>query len=174
MEKGICCYDYAEEETIAVKNASAAAEGAIAEAIILGDENLQGSRSLVIGFGRCGRILADRLNGMHSRVTVLEADEEKRAQAIAYGFDTSKVFLEEETYAYLFNTAPSFVLGREEISHLREGTVIIDIASGGGAADHEYCRQKGIREKLCPGLPGRYAPKSSARILHEYVMKICG
>ena len=33
MEKGVSCYDYMEEETIAVKNAVATAEGAIAEAI---------------------------------------------------------------------------------------------------------------------------------------------
>lgn len=173
MAKGVCCYDYTEEETIAVKNALATAEGAIAEAICLGDENLHGSRSLVIGFGRCGKILADRLLGLHSLVTVLETDEEKRTQASVYGFETKKSFLESEDYAYLFNTAPSFVLDREGISHLREGTVIIDIASGGGMADHEYCREKGIREKRCPGLPGRYAPKSSARILYEYVVRVC-
>ena len=38
MEKGVSCYDYMEEETIAVKNAVATAEGAIAEAICFSEE----------------------------------------------------------------------------------------------------------------------------------------
>lgn len=172
MQKGVCCYDYMEEEAIAVRNASAAAEGAIAEAICLSDETLHGSSSLIIGFGRCGRILADRLNGMHSRVAVLEQNREKRAQAQAYGFDVPDV-LRIERYSYVFNTVPAPVLGREQLLGIKEGAVIIDIASGKGGVDHGYCREKGIRERHCLSLPGRYAPKSAAEILYEYVEKLC-
>lgn len=77
MEKGVSCYDYMEEETIAVKNAVATAEGAIAEAICFSDETLYGTKVLVTGYGRCGRVLADRLCGMRCEVTVLEQEPEK-------------------------------------------------------------------------------------------------
>lgn len=174
MEKGVHCYDYMKEETIAIRNAVAAAEGAIAEAIQLGDENLHGSRSLVIGYGRCGSILADKLQGMKSDVTVLEEDGRKRAKAEAYGFRVLKNSrkIARGDYVYLFNTVPALILDKTRLEECSNRIVIIDIASNGGA-DYEYCRERGIRAKLCPGLPGKYAPKSSAKILYEYVKEAC-
>jgi dipicolinate synthase subunit A len=37
--------------------------------------------------------------------------------------------------------------------------------------DFDYCQKKGINAKLCLGLPGKYAPKSSAGILLEVIGK---
>jgi len=59
------------------------------------------------------------------------------------------------------------------LKELPAGMTIIDIASGGGGVDHDYCQCHGIRAKLCPGLPGKYAPKTSAKILHEYITEQC-
>lgn len=175
MEKRVRCYDYMKEETIAVRNAVAAAEGAVAEAIQLGDENLHGNRSLVIGYGRCGRILADKLQGMKSEVTILEEDEQKRAKAEAYGFKILRSSREiaKGDYTYLFNTVPALLLDKMRLEECKNHIVIIDIASGTGGVDYEYCKERGIRAKLCPGLPGKYAPKSSAGILYEYVKEKC-
>lgn len=175
LEKRVRCYDYMKEETIATRNAVAAAEGAVAEAIQLGDENLNGNRSLVIGYGRCGSILADRLQGMKSEVTVLEEDESKRAKAEAYGFNILKSSgdIAGGDYTYLFNTAPALLLDKAKLEECKNHIVIIDIASGKGGVDYEYCRERGIRAKLCPGLPGKYAPKTSAGILYEYVKEKC-
>lgn len=175
VKKGVHCYDYMKEESIAVKNAIATAEGAVAEAISLSDENLHNSRSLVLGYGRCGRILADKLQGMKSLVTVLEKDEIKKAAAKAYGF--SVLECEEEIakggYRYLFHTAPGLRLYKEQLKELGRNTTIIDITSGKGGVDYEYCKEHGIRAKLCSGLPGKYAPKTSAEILYQYIQKVC-
>ncbi len=48
---------------------------------------------------------------------------------------------------------------------------IVDIASAPGGVDFDFCRQQNIRAKLCPGLPGIYAPQSSAEILFEAIVK---
>ena len=112
MEKGVSCYDYMEEETIAVKNAVATAEGAIAEAICFSEETLYGAKVLVTGYGRCGRVLADRLCGMRCEVTVLEQEPEKRAIAEISGchsVQNIEEILTEHTageYRFLFHTIP--------------------------------------------------------------------
>lgn len=175
MEKRVRCYDYMKEEAIAIKNGVATAEGAIAQAISLGDENLHNNRSLVMGYGRCGSILAERLRGMGSQVSVLEENEERRARAEVCGFSTIQSSREIPAggYTYLFNTVPMPILGKMLLRELKRDVVIIDIASGKGGVDYEYCREKGIRAKHCPGLPGKYAPKTSAEILYEYIRKKC-
>jgi dipicolinate synthase subunit A len=39
--------------------------------------------------------------------------------------------------------------------------VVIDIASAPGGVDFEAAKQLGIAAKLCPGLPGKYSPRSA-------------
>ena len=171
--------DYMEEETIAVKNAVATAEGAIAEAICFSEETLYGAKVLVTGYGRCGRVLADRLCGMRCEVTVLEQEPEKRAIAEISGchsVQNIEEILTEHTageYRFLFHTIPVMIWKEAALKELPAGMTIIDIASGGGGVDHDYCQCHGIRAKLCPGLPGKYAPKTSAKILHEYITEQC-
>lgn len=173
-EKRVYCYDYMKEETIALKNAIATAEGALAEAIQLGNENLHGKKSLVIGYGRCGKMIADKLQGMKSEVTILEEQEVRRVQAQTQGLQIMENICDwsPKDYTYLFNTVPSLLLDKAHLEKTEDSVVIIDIASGGGV-DYEYCKEKGIKAKLCSGLPGKYAPKASAEILYEYVKKKC-
>lgn len=175
MEKSVSCYDYMEEETIAIKNASAAAEGAIAEAIQFSDDTLYGSKGLVIGYGRCGKVLADRMRGMKCEVTVLEQEAAKRAEAEVCGYQSiqNPKEIAKGEYRFIFNTVPAMMLEKAELMGLPAGIVIIDIASGRGGVDYDYCKRHGIRAKLCPGLPGKYAPKTSAKILHEYIIEQC-
>ena len=53
--------EYMQEDDTAYHNAVATAEGAVAEAILHSTINLCGAKSLLIGYGRCGKVLADRL-----------------------------------------------------------------------------------------------------------------
>ena len=76
--------EYMQEDDTAYHNAVATAEGAVAEAILHSTINLCGAKSLLIGYGRCGKVLADRLMRMYSRVTVAERKESARAQAEAF------------------------------------------------------------------------------------------
>lgn len=169
-QKEVHCYEYMKEESIAIKNAVATAEGAIAEALRIGRTNLSESYSLVLGYGKCGRILADRLRGMQSKVSIYERDVLSAATANTYGFEVINDLQNLEKYRYLFSTIPQKLLCETELRKIEKDAVLIDIATGGGL-DYEYCKKHHINAKLCPGLPGKYAPVSSAEILAEYVMK---
>ena len=172
-EKILQSYDFMEMEEVALRNGIATAEGAIGEAIFCSQENLHGSGCLVLGYGRCGKILADRLKGLGARVTVAARNREKLAQAQVAGHDI--LLLQEMSpylhrYRFLFNTIPAPVLGRELLEQLSQRTTILDIASAPGGVDFAACEELGISAKLCPGLPGKYAPFSSAEILAEAVL----
>ena len=169
-ERKIAYIDYFKNPAIAIENAVATAEGAICEAILTSEYNLHQSEALVIGFGKCGEILADKLEGLKCNVTVSTRDAIAKARAKAYGYH----LLSDSSYQQfdlLFNTAPAPVLGRSIIDQLKPDAVIIDIASAPGGTDFNYCAEKGIAAKHCPGIPGRYSPKTSAKILFDHIQE---
>lgn len=86
-QKGICCYDYMEDEPLAVRNAVATAEGVLAEAILKYPGNLHDTKCLVLGFGKCGRVLAEKLKGLSAKVTVCIRKDSDYAWAKACGYE---------------------------------------------------------------------------------------
>ena len=173
-EKEAFCYDFMEDESVAVGNAVATAEGAVAEAILLGDETIHGKDCLVIGYGKCGAVLADKLKGLQAKVTVMARNPVSRAKARSMGYEVRPMFshqeVQKEKFKYLFNTVPTLVLTEQVLSGFDRSTVIIDIASKPGGTDFEYCRYAGIRAKLALSLPGKYASRSSGEILAQAIM----
>lgn len=173
-KKGVICHDYMKEETIAVFNAVATAEGAIAQAISNKDTNLHGSRVLVLGYGRCGRVLCEKLKGLSARVTVCTRNPEEGAWARAMGIermDFPAPGSEKEKlnlFDYVFTTVPAVILKEAELEKMNREALIIDIASGPGGVDYEAADRIGIKALQCLGLPGRYAPKTSADCLAEF------
>lgn len=162
--------DYMQMEEIAFLNAIATAEGAICEAMIESEINLHGSKCLIAGFGKCGEVLADKLHGLKAEVTIMARRKEIRAKAEAYGYKVcDRESVDLKRYQFIFNTIPAKVFEKEEINKMQKEAVIIDIASAPFGVDLEYCRKKGMRAKVCPGLPGKYAPAMSGVILGKAV-----
>ena len=60
----ISCYDFLQEEPLTILNAVATAEGAILEALLHKDTQIHRSQTLVLGYGRCAKVLADKLKGL--------------------------------------------------------------------------------------------------------------
>lgn len=170
LQKGVKVHDMMASEEVAMRNAVATAEGAIAEAIGLTDGNLHEMSALVIGYGRCGSVLAQKLKGLCGEVCVTARRKEVRTQAESMGFRA--ILLEEwigDDFDIIFNTVPAPVLGKKEIGTLKSDCVIIDLASAPGGVDYEACADAGIKAKLCSALPGKYAPKTSGVILAEEI-----
>ncbi len=174
-EKKITYYDLMKNEKVAILNAVATAEGSIAEAIQSSVINLHGSNCLVLGYGRCGKVLAGKLKGLDAKVTVAARSEEALAYADAAGLET--VHLSDlkkilPNGAFVFNTIPAVTLDKSHLALVRPDAVIIDIASAPGGIDYEYANERGLRAKLCLGLPGKMAPKISADILEDEIIRL--
>lgn len=208
--------DYMNIEEIAWKNAVATAEGTLAEAIRYYPNNIQGSKCLILGFGRCGMIVAKLFREVGAKVTVCVRRREVICRGECFGFDMkflevlknpeqldldictnsninnisdSKMIGVSSRYStwndsnsssilnklnlsdidIIINTIPSSILNENVLTHLSKECLVLDIAGQGGGTDFEKAKELGIEAHLCSGLPGKYSPKASARILAEFI-----
>lgn len=175
--KGIRYWDYMLSEEVALKNAVATAEGAIAEALRLWPENLLNCHCLVLGYGKCGRLLALRLKQFGAQVTVYARRKEIRVQAQTEGMaavDDKNLPSKLSCCPVVFNTIPAPVLRQNHLAAMAKEHLLIELAGGQGCVPGELAETSGIHYVKCPGLPGKYAPKESARILAEYMIDMAG
>ena len=140
-EKEVTVYDFMKIKGLAELNAVATAEGAIAEAIAAMPGNLENSKCLVLGYGICGKVIAEKLKLLSEEVTVMARREEVRREVLQLGMKVLPMFCElnklPEHYRLVINTIPAKVLDRKALGMLAEDTVIIDIASNPGGTDFE-------------------------------------
>lgn len=155
-------------------NTIATAEGVICEAIRLSPVNLHKSRCAVLGYGKCGRILTDDLKRMFCYVTAVSSCKEELAQAALSAddaMDLKEFFTCIGEYHFIFNTIPSVILTKDILVHVNPQTRILDIASAPGGVDYAAAKELNIPAILCPGLPGKYAPLSSAQAILRCIEK---
>ncbi len=158
----------ADNDEISIYNAIPTAEGAVALAMQESTGTIHGSKSMVIGFGRCGLPLAKTLQGLGAFVTVGARREEVRAMAYALGFQTACINDLESSVAgfnFIFNTVPALVVTEVVLKKLAKDAVVIDIASFPGGTDFEAAERLGIKGFLPRGLPGKIAPSAAGAIL---------
>ncbi len=173
---GLTFIDIMKWEHVSLKNSVATAEGAICEAIKNSVINIQGSKILILGFGRCGQILAKKLAALDAEVSISVRRPEVLSLASAYGYDG---FLIDQlqthigSYDFIFNTIPCMVLPKDILKYVSEDVVIIDIATYPGGVDFNYTCDHCINAGLYLGLPGRMSPKSSAKIQLEAILNDC-
>lgn len=173
-KRQIGCFDFMQEEPLTIFNAIATAEGAILEALMHKPTQLHQSKTLVLGYGRCGKVLADKLKGLSAHVTVCSAQVQELATAAALGFQTiplSELSQKISGFEYIFNTIPATVLTKPRLEKLEQSALIIDIASNQVGVDYESAALLKRNVFFCPGLPGKYASLSCAEQLVEFVLK---
>ncbi|MEG1888484.1 MAG: dipicolinate synthase subunit DpsA [Lachnospiraceae bacterium] len=166
--------DLMKSEEVAIGNSVATAEGAIFEAIQNSPRVLHHSSCLILGFGRCGQILAHKLKGLDCAITVSVRSTTALSSAYAYGYNVLPLHhLGEEAanFEYIFNTIPAMVLPKEILCHISPETTIIDLASDPGGLDYTFSNYMELNTHLRLGLPGKIAPCSSAKILYDEILK---
>lgn len=171
---GVHCHDYMKNEELACFNTIATAEGLLADIIISYPDNLYESRVLILGFGRCAVTLADRLHHLGAHTTVCARNEKSLGQAKSLGHETlpfSQLKEEAPHYPLIINTIPALVLDEDLLAALPKSVRLYDIASAPGGIDFAAASRLGLIATLHLGLPGRYAPKASARAMYRYILQ---
>lgn len=168
-------YDIVEEEEFSILNAIPTAEGAIQRAMERTDFTLHGSKILILGYGRIGKVLARMLQGIGAKVTVearknedLTWIEERGYRAVHLDQLDSILSIQD----IIFNTVPALILDRKKLEKLKKNCIIIDLASRPGGVDFQVARELGLSASLDLGLPGVVAPKTAAEIICRVTDKI--
>lgn len=173
-QKGIYCRDYMKAEEISLYNSIATAEGILAEAITSYPYNLHKRKCLVIGYGRCGKTLADKLKGLGTSVTICARKSEVLSYADCLGYEgihTESLKDLIHDYDLIFNTVPHLILTSEILRKVSARSHIYDLASKPGGVDWLAAKSLGLHAASCLGLPGKYAPAASADALYNYIIR---
>lgn len=174
LDNGIIAEDVLARPAFAYGNAALTAEGAVG--ILLGEseKSLRGSRVLVLGCGRLGKLLALRLKGLGAAVTVAARRGDARAEAEELGMsavELRKLELLPGGFDFIVNTIPARVLTEKQLCSL-EDTVLLELASAPGGFDPRLAENLGLRVIAAPGLPGKCAPYAAAELMKQTVYDI--
>lgn len=169
---GISLYELLSRDDFALYNAIPTAEGAIVSALTRSKRTLHGSNALVIGYGRSGYVIVEKLHGLQANVTVAARKADQRAKAVTSGcraipFGKLKQYAAD--FDYIFNTVPALVLDGDVLRQCREDAVITDIASAPGGVDFNTAKELGISAALELGLPGKVAPVSAGQAIIQTI-----
>lgn len=166
-------YDYAAREEFAVKNAVLTAEGAVGILVDRYQGSVFGARTLVTGYGRIGRVLSRYLKALGAEVTVAARRSDARAWAQAEGLHSCDYsFKEINEYDIIINTVPAPVLTEQYIDRIKNGAILIDLASSPGGVDADRAGERGLTFIHALALPGRTAPAAAGRIIKETICTI--
>lgn len=164
-------FDYAAKDEFAILNALPTAEGAVEVAMNKFEGTIAGSRCLITGYGRIGKVLAEMLKNLKAEVTVSARKPSDMAFAQAFGYDeinTNKMS-DVRNFDLVFNTVPSMIFNRELLLNTDKNTIIIDLASLPGGVDFEAAHILGIDAVRALALPGKCAPKTAGEIIKKTV-----
>ena len=171
----IAYIDYFEREELIIKNAIPTAEGVIEIALSEMPITLFGSRVLVIGYGRVGKVIADKFKALGSDICVSArkcADfawiKEKGIKAI----HTESLENAVSEFDLVINTVPAKILDGRILENVRNDTLILDVASKPGGVDFEAAKRLGKNVIWALSLPGKTAPITSGKIIKETIMNI--
>ncbi|MGI5963925.1 MAG: dipicolinate synthase subunit DpsA [Lawsonibacter sp.] len=169
---GLSLYDYFAREELAVANAVPTAEGAVQLAMEHLSITLHGARILVIGFGRVGRLTAQRMAALGAKVCVAARKYEQLAWAQAMGFGAHH--LNQLTgwlcgYDLIVNTVPAPVLSRTELEDLKPDCLILDLASAPGGVDQSAAKELGLTSIWALSLPGKVAPATAGAAMKSTI-----
>lgn len=168
-ELRIC--DYLRREEFAVANALPTAEGAVQIAMEKYEGTIFGSRCLVIGYGRIGKMLSRMLKALNAQVTVSARKNDHFRYITADGNKAVKTqdITCLEPFDIVFNTVPKLVIDKQILAGTRIDTLIIDLASMPGGVDFETAEKLGIKTIHALSLPGKCAPKTAGEIISDTI-----
>lgn len=172
-EKGAVFFHMLTDKRCKSFNAIATAEGAIAHAVIMSPWNIEGSAVCILGFGTCGKVLAEKCKALGAETTVVVRRAEMAKAAADEGHQVLQIEeLQEKAaeFRYIFNTVPAVLLTDLILKRLRNDVVVIDIASDEGGVDYRAAAERKIKAIQILKIPGRFAAKSSAQKLCEILL----
>lgn len=178
-QKAVEWIDYFDSEVLQLKNAVPTAEGALALAMEHLPITLEGCPAAVIGYGRIGQVLGDRLRALGAEVTVYARRAEQRTLAELHRHTSRRLISQNgkstpedalPEMRVVFNTVPHRIFTREVLEKIPKDCLLIDLASIPGGIDHVAAAELGIRSIWGTALPGKCAPESAGIIIADTIL----
>jgi len=173
QQLGLDIKDYFRVESLTVGNALLTAECAIQLCLEQLPQGLWQTPVLICGFGRIGRGLLTRLQGLDAQVTVAARKAEQRLWAREYGAKTLDFEQLGEVLPQtqlLINTVPQPILRREQLELLPQNCLLLELASAPYGIPREEAQQLGLPYILGSGLPGKLRPQRAGELIARCIL----
>ena len=167
--------DIMKREELAVLNTISTAEGTIEIIIANTNKIIHGSKVLILGFGRIGKVLARKLAGLSAKVTCAARKDEDLAWIRAYGHMETNINAIGENlseFDIIINTVPHLVLTEERLQYVKKDCLLVDLASNPGGIDKRAAKDKNLKLIWALALPGKVAPVTTAEFIKDTVYNI--
>ncbi len=175
---GVNVVDYYKEGDLQMKNALPSAEGAIMVAMENTDKTIKGMNVLVTGYGRIGKLTAEKMKALGAEVFVGARRDESLCEISMCGYVPVRI-TDQDDFAgaidgcdVIINTVPSGIITKKVIDGTNGKPLYIEVASSPGGIDTFYAQNKGWKVVFAPSLPGRYAPVSAGEYIFETISSI--
>ena len=171
----IAIIDIMKWESLAVFKTISTAQGTIEIIIANTNKIIHGSRVLILGFGRIGKVLARKLAGLSAKVTCAARKDEDLAWIRAYGHMETNINTIGENlseFDVIINTVPHLVLTEERIKYVKDDCLLVDLASNPGGIDKRAAKDKNLKLIWALALPGKVAPVTTAEFIKDTVYNI--
>lgn len=166
--------DYYTNESYQIMNTIPTVEGTLAIMINETSKTVYGSRVLVLGYGRIGKLLSGYLKTLGAEVYVEARKESDLAWIEARSMNA--VPLDElDSHVgkmnIIINTIPAMILDRKLLDKLERDTLLIDLASMPGGIDFDHAAALGLKAIHALGIPGKVACKSAAQYIYDTIQR---
>ncbi|MBQ2830425.1 MAG: dipicolinate synthase [Oscillospiraceae bacterium] len=171
--RGLKLIDYMDREDFTVRNIVPTVEGALELAMTHLPVTLHGTRCLVLGYGRIGKLLAHHLRALGARVSVAARKASDLAWIENYGYEglhSGKLAGALGGFRVVFNTVPKLLMNGTLLGELQRNCLLIELASSPGF-DTAAADALGLCVVNGGGLPGRCAPETAAVAMKKIVME---
>ena len=156
--------DLLKDELYLSQNAMITAQVAVNLAVTSLPIILEGCPTLILGWGRIGKCLMQLLKVLGADVTVAARKPSDRGMICALGCTAADISMADSLahrYRLIFNTVPYPVMNT---ANCRQDCVKIELASTQGLMGDDILQAR--------GLPGKYAPESSGRLIAETIHRL--
>ena len=165
--------DFMQKEEFAILNAIPTAEATIEIILKNTKKILQNSHCLIMGFGRIGKVLADKLKSLSAKVTCIITNQIEKAWAQVYGYETTTIeniqnnCTKLKQYDIIINTIPKIIFN-EELKEIRKETLVIDLASKPYGIDRKIAEQEKLNFIEALGLPRKISTNNISKVYERH------
>ena len=165
--------DFMQKEEFAILNAIPTAEATIEIILKNTKKILQNSHCLIMGFGRIGKVLADKLKSLSAKVTCIITNQVEKAWAQVYGYETTTIeniqnnCTKLKQYDIIINTIPKIIFN-EELKEFRKETLVIDLASKPYGIDRKIAEQEKLNFIEALGLPRKISTNNISKVYERH------
>lgn len=173
-QKGTKLRDLCDSEPLTTLNGVATAEGALLLLLRESEITLWGSHCLVVGGGRIGMLLGERLSALGAKVCISARKEKDLAMIRARAMESDRTGVYDRglgEYDFVINTVPAPVLNRAQLERLKPSCFLLELASAPGGFSPEECKALGLKTLSASGLPGLVSPKTAGILYGESILQ---